>query len=78
MKPAGTTGVNCFLDTIPDFDVVLSQGLSGHIGEILRTVDTQIVGSPIALPCPTGTRLVVATQSGLGAPIDRSFYLVLH
>ena len=78
VKPAGTAGVYCFLDTIPDFDVVLSQPLSGHVGEILRTVDVQILGSPIASACPEGTRLVVAAQTGLGTPIDRSFYLVLH
>jgi Collagen triple helix repeat (20 copies) len=79
VKPAGTAGVYCFLDTIPDFDVVLSQGMFGDIGEILWTFDIQIADVPsIASACPTGTRLVVAARTDVGAPIDRAFYLVLH
>jgi hypothetical protein len=43
------------------------------------TFDRQIASVPsIDSECPLNTRLVVRTQTELGAPLDRSFYLVLN
>jgi hypothetical protein len=79
VKPVDTTGLYCILNTIPDFDVVLSQPLSGHVGERLWTFDRQIVSVPsIQAGCPSGTRIVVAARSATNTPVDSHFYVVLY
>lgn len=78
VKPSGTSGLYCFLDTVPQFDA-LSFALRGHFG-IGHAYDRHTQGVPsIDGACPPGTRIVVVTRDPATLDLaDRNFYLVLH
>lgn len=75
VKPSGTTGLYCFLNTVPAFKALSAQPFFGHD---LWVYDRQIAFVPsIDGACPMGTRIVVIAFTG-STQIDAPFYLILH